>query len=408
MTFLGWDALQTLEINGEEHSAHASGEDCYLQPWLRALLSGATRLTALSIVADSIPWPPVLGLIPIRQLEISMRWVKPWLDVITADLSLCSSLEALKIADIGIRDHKQSMGLPDLLLHDISTLQRVELIGWYPKERFMLPPGCLLRMVLNLTAAEWEDLQGKACSTSMLYLSGLDVQAWPAGIQSMSKLQFLALHSSSMKDQDLAMLRHIPYVYLDLKFYSTFTLSSGSWQSLQICGALGFKIDFSDADSFVRDSGQFYFEGSSFFNKYTEGTFKVLSEACTRQGVAYHQCVYEKAREYASDMGIASFSSVELCKTLEHDTSGIHRHERLLHLHGYWPDRGTYPELYKLDQQHCWPAHASSGAFVRGRSVQTERSRPMEVFRGLLGDPYASHSVSVDDSCTITAVGTEL
>ena len=407
VTCLGWDALQTIEINGKppgKHSDHASAEYCYLQHWLSALLLGAKRLTALSVVADSVPWSPVLRSLSIRQLELSMPWVKPWLNVITADLSMCSSLEALKIADIGIRDHKQSMELPDLLLHDISTLQSVEFLGWYPQEKFTLPPGCLLRMVLFLEDTQWEELQRKACCASMLYLSCLDAQAcqWPAGIHSMSNLQFLALHCARMEHEDLAMLQHIPHVYLDVKWYSSFTLSSGSWQSLQIYGTFGFKVEFSDADFFVRESGQFYFECSKLYSQCTEETFGVLHAACSRQGLACYHCVHAKAAEYAGDMEIASLSNVKLCKTLENETSGIHHHEKLLHLHGYWPDRGAYPELYRQDQQHsCWPAYASSDAVVRAKSVQTERTRPMEVFRGRLGDPYAQNIVCVDASCTI-------
>ena len=108
-----------IEIHSNEESGVASAEEYYLQIWLLTLLLGAKNLTSLSIVADSIPWLPVLGLLSIRQLEISVRWVKPWLNVITADLSLCSSLEALKIVDTDISKHDYSRELPDLLLDDV-------------------------------------------------------------------------------------------------------------------------------------------------------------------------------------------------------------------------------------------------------------------------------------------------
>ena len=218
---------------------------------------------------------------------------------------------------------------------------------------------------------------------SMLYLSCM-VNAWPAGIQDMSDLQFLALHCISIQDQDLAVLQHIPHVYLDLRWHSRFLLTSGSWQSLQIRGMFGFQVTFSDADHFVRETKQFYFESRDL---YSTDVYEVLRAACTRQGVACHQCEHTRAVEYSGDKKFISLSNVKLCKTHEDGTSGTHHdHKKLLHLHGYWPDRGAYPELYRQDQQPShWPSRARSPAVMQHECVQRAKSDFLDVFRGLLG-----------------------
>ena len=343
-------ALQTLAMQSEDKQAYASKEQCHLQPWISALLMGARKLTSLSIAADGIPWPPMLGLLSITQLEISMCQTKPWIKTIAADLSFCSCLESLKIADTEIRHHRSSMDLPDLFLQDITTLQSVELVGWYPKGKLTLPPGCLLRMVLLLDTARWERLQRKASLTSMLYLSCMDMLAFPAGLWAMSGLQYLALHCKDMQDQDLAALKHIPHVYLGFESFSTFRLTSGSWQSLHLHGPAGFSIHFSNADTFVRYTKRFHYEGISMT---AEGMQGVLQEACRRQDVAYYQCVHRLTCEgLRTEITMTSLSNVKLCRAPGHEKISMLdvQHDNLLHLHDYWPNRAAYPELYKQGQ----------------------------------------------------------
>ena len=348
--------------------------ECYFQSWISALLTSATQLTSLTIAADGVPWTSVMGLLSIRQLEISMCQIKPWLRSIAADLSFCSCLESLKIVDIEIRDHGNSMDLPDLFLHNVATLQSVDLIGWYPKKNLTLPPGCLLRMVLLLDTARWDRWQRKAWPTSMLYLSCMDSRPLPTCLQPMSSLQYLALHCRDMQNQDLAALQHIPHVYLGLESFSTFqlTIRSGSWQSFQLHGAAGFSIEFSDADSFVRDTRRFHFEGNDLT---AEGLLGVLQEACIRQNVTLHHCVHRLTRDgHPSGGKIASLSNVKMCRTRGHDKVDhlsareiYGQHDKLLHLHGYWPDRAAYPELYRQS--------TATGVFAYSRKLRCSRSK---------------------------------
>lgn len=140
----------------EEQSGYGSTLGGYLQPWISALLLHSRSLKSLHVLADGVPWVPVLRELAIKELRINMRWVKPWLNVIMADLSLCSCLERLSIVDTALND-KVSVDLPDLLLHGVATLQSVDLYNWYPNKIFTVPTGCLLRMVLKLEQhAMWQ------------------------------------------------------------------------------------------------------------------------------------------------------------------------------------------------------------------------------------------------------------
>lgn len=137
--------MQILDIHTEDLDMSATSDKKYHQYWISALLSGSTNLTSLSMVADGIPWTPVLGLLPLRHLELTMRWVQPWLDVIVTDLSFCSCLESLTITDGFEEPYRISTNLPGLCLHDVATLKNVELCGWFPTEDFLLPSGCLVQ-----------------------------------------------------------------------------------------------------------------------------------------------------------------------------------------------------------------------------------------------------------------------
>ncbi|CAL5225523.1 g8354 [Coccomyxa viridis] len=134
------DYLSKLNLHIEEANGGSYAE-ADLQCWTLALLVKSTKLELLSVYTDGIPWLPVLGLLHIRHLELIMKDVKPWLDVILTDLSLCSCLETLKIADERVDNNYHSKRLPDLLLREVATLKSVELVGWYPKQEVTLPQG---------------------------------------------------------------------------------------------------------------------------------------------------------------------------------------------------------------------------------------------------------------------------
>ncbi len=242
------------------------------------------------------------------------------------------------------------MDLPALLLHKITTLQNVELIGWCPKGKFTLPPKCLLRMVLLLDIERWERLQRKAWPPSMLYLSCAHLRVLPATFQKIVESAIPSSALQDMRDQDLAALKHIPHVYLGLQSFSTFRLTNGSWRSLHLHGPAGFSIDFSCADAFVKYTRRFHFEGISMT---AEGMQGVLQEASMRQDVALHQCVHTLTCEgLPTEITMTSLSNVKLCRAPEYEKLSMIdvQHDKVMHLHGYWPDRAAYPELYKQEQ----------------------------------------------------------
>ena len=315
--------------------------DEYFQSWMSALLLGATKLTSLSVVADGVPWPPVLGLLSLRHLELIMAFEKPWLNVILADLSLCPCLETLKLVDDAFDEGLLSTSLPDLYLHDVTTLTNVDFLGWYPWDRFTLPPGCLLRLRMVLDSpADWHQWQRRGCSTSMLFLVCTKLRAWPTGIQEMSGLRFLNLHCMRMQDQDLAALQQIPHITLQFTEFSTLQLSGGSWQSLQIQGEGGFQVSFSSADQFVRGTTRFLFVCPS---REAGELCRVLRAACTRQGVTCHECEHlQGQRGHPDGVSVARISNVKLC-----EKAAAVEHEQLIPLDGHmWPHRDHYPELY--------------------------------------------------------------
>lgn len=328
-----WLLLQNLDIRELEPSGLSAGEE-YVQRWVLALLLGSTELTSLSMVADCVPWTPVLGVLQLQHLELTLRDDKPWLEDLMADLSLCPCLETLKIADEGFWYDTPSKDLPDLLLCEVATLKSVELLGWYPKGDFTLPEGCLLRWLVVLDTIEWEEWQQKECPASMLLLMCMDLQEWPTGIQETSGLQFLDLYCTDLEDQDLAALQHISHVKLAFQEFSTFLLTGGSWQSLQISGEAGFTVNFFTPDAFVRGTERFLFKSPS---EQAGDLFDVLRAACMRQGVACHE--FEHAPGYPDGIKYARLSNVKLCR-------GPDNRDSLLELDEYWPSRANFPELY--------------------------------------------------------------
>ena len=339
--------MQNLHIEEANGGSYAEAD---LQCWTLALLVKSTKLELLSVYTDGIPWLPVLGLLHIRHLELIMKDVKPWLDVILTDLSLCSCLETLKIADERVDNNYHSKRLPDLLLREVATLKSVELVGWYPKQEFTLPQGCVLRLAAVLcTPALWEELQARGCPLSMLYLACIQLQAWPRGVPLMSDLQYLELYCSSMHNQDLAALQHIPHLCLRFEKYSTFHMISGTWRSFQITGDGGLSIKFSNVDAFVRGTERFLLECGN--SAETEKLYKVLRAACMRQGVGCHECTHLRTLQWRTDELIVCLSNVDQCtpaflaRSRSIPEAG-RNHKRIIRTDKLWPSKEAYPELY--------------------------------------------------------------
>lgn len=258
-----------------------------------------------------------------------------------ANLSFCSCLETLQTEDSAIHSDAPSKNLPDVSLRGVATLKRVTVLGWHPKNKFTLPPGCLLGLAVVLeTQAQWEEWQRKGCPTTLLYLMCMKLRAWPAGIADVSGLQYLELHSTRMKDQDLAALQHIPRVFVYVKKSSSFLLTTGSWQRLEVSGRHGFSLKISNVDAFVRGTKQFQFVNLS---HQASGMYGNLRAACMRQGVACHECEHPpRCPGDLDSITVVRLSNVKVCRAPEREFVG---HD---HLTPIWKGRlwASYPELY--------------------------------------------------------------
>lgn len=330
--------VQDLDIEDVYDFGFPSIHDSYLQHWISVLLLGATKLTSLSLCIHGPSWTPVLGLLSLRQLELTMHCTQPGLKNIVADVTSCTGLETLKITEERGGCHV-SPDLPDLCLHTMANLKSVELLGWCPDDRFTLPPGCVLRLAVDLERrTPWKRIQAKHHTISMLCLRCMAMKAWPVGIQEASGLQYLSLYCKRMKDQDLAALRHIPHVRLVFEKHSTFLLTRGAWRSLEIRGDAGFDISSSNAEEFVRDTERFLFDSTS---QEAGNTYARVHEACLWEGVACHEGSYTigppgrmKSMSQCSNVDLWSATkNAVACK----DNSCIWHHESLIERDAFWP-----------------------------------------------------------------------
>ena len=258
-----------------------------------------------------------------------------------ADLSFCSCLETLCIKDGALGRDLPSKNLPAVSLRGVATLKRVEVRGWYPKDAVTLPSGCLLGLAVVLeTQAQWEAWQRKGCQTTLLFLTCMKLRAWPAGISNMSGLQYLELHSTRMRDQDLAALQHIPRVFVYMKEFSSFLLTTGTWQRLEITGRAGFSLTISNVDAFVRGTKQFQFVNIS---HQAGEMYKDLRAACMRQGVACHECEHPPRQEGDRDsITMVRLSNVKVCRAPERDFIGHDSLTPIINGHRW----AAYPEMY--------------------------------------------------------------
>lgn len=255
----------------------------------------------------------MLRLVPLKELELKLQGAQPWLPTFLADISYCSTLESLKITAGEPDIVSQSALLPDVYLNAMPNLKHVELEGWYPGHNLSLPPGCLLRLHIacgpSLVWGEGQAFESIKQHTLVLCLADLLVADWPCEIQAFERLRYLELWwGRSTEELDLARLKHIPHVRLRLYSYAELSLTSISWQSLEILAARGdFKIAFSDVSAFVRGTKEIIFSCSD-SDEETHLMMESIQDACRRHGV---EC-YVSCRQYLKDAEYDGYNYITL------------------------------------------------------------------------------------------------
>lgn len=264
-----------------------------LQQWEQALLWGSANLEALMIWAYAAPCPPVLGCLPkLRYLELTLPKSEAWLGHFFVDLSFCSCLESFRIfqpAYLAVEARK----LPEVQLSALTKLKRVELVGWLPEVEFNLPPDCKLNVtVVCGKMCPWEE-QSEIMQRhlTVLWLDDLGLQEWPAGLEHLSRLQFLSLRCKGFLEQDLAVLKAIPLFDLYFDGMASLTLTDGIWRSLEVHGRRGLCIAFTDADAFVRGTERFLFVSTGDV-EISQPMCASIRGACSRQSKGCYQCRY--------------------------------------------------------------------------------------------------------------------
>lgn len=226
----------------------------------------------------------------LQHLELKISEPQPWLGGLLADLSHCPTLERFKLVGHKPHSEKESLSLPDLDLHAMPKLKHVELEGWFPNHDFSLPPDCLLRLhVACWPTLLWEQHSDSIrLHTTVLWLAE-GVPYWPR-FQGFQNLQYLFLEQwecGHMEALDLGDLKDIPHVRMYLVGHTEFSLSAGSWQSLEIAGIQGFSIAFSDADAFVRGT-TFLFAIFEAQDAAYEDLKRALQVACSKNAVDFY------------------------------------------------------------------------------------------------------------------------
>ena len=166
-----------------------------------------------------------------------------------------------------------------------------------------LPPQAKAHSPAGLPAEAADDLcpntvwgkhwKGIERHLSVLWLAEGLIDSWPAGLeQNFSRLQYLALvfqACDALNLLDLAVLRTVPHVKLGLACQAAFSLSAGTWQSLEIFSVEDpFHIAFSDVDMFVRGTTNFLFSRAR-SDQQTKSMFWSIQSACLRNVVKCYE-----------------------------------------------------------------------------------------------------------------------
>lgn len=183
------------------------------QRWVRALLLGASSLTALKSSLNILPWVPVLQHLPLRHLElnVSLRNVHKVHDLFADGVSSCLTLESLKcVGRLHSKAEETIIRLPGMQLHGTPSLQHVRFEECIPGHAFSLPAGCALFLDVACGDKLWLEQEEKFWEhTTVLRYSMSCYKEWPPGILGFSHLQYLELSTSQeLIGQNLADLQH--------------------------------------------------------------------------------------------------------------------------------------------------------------------------------------------------------
>ena len=265
---------------------------CCFCPWIEALLQSATKLTALSILANMAMRPVALRpLRALRQLELVLSELGPrMLSQLVAEIPYCCALEMLTLQHVESPpewSYRNDVALPDMCLDTMPALRHVQLEGCFPAGRFRLPPACTVRLDAVLME---DELCGQLCikgrkalaaSLRLLTLGQSCLEAWPAELRQLRKLHYLELRYEECAPAqplqlDLIALKDIPHVALRFERAAELRYTGGAWKSIRISGAC---VDFANVDDFVLGTGSFFITCMA---ELSAPMIELIIEACRR------------------------------------------------------------------------------------------------------------------------------
>ena len=264
---------------------------------MQQLLADFTHLEALRISSDAnhyLPSMPAGNLLSLRHVELALSDDPDRLEPFLIGLSFCSKLESLKITDTNVNLSGSMSHVPCFSIFGPASLRQIELLGVVPGIMIRLPSQCLLRLSASQHSPShlWESYQDSIKDfTSVLWLHQESSEAWPAGLQNFSRLQYLQLTCTQVIGLDLADISHIPHVRMDVTDLAILNLTGGAWQSLKVHSRHELFVTFSDVDAFVTGTQQFLFSGGRSLAQL-KAAFAPIEDACKKQGVPYYQCQY--------------------------------------------------------------------------------------------------------------------
>ena len=132
------------------------------QPWVQKLLLGAGSLAVLSTHICTIPHSPTLQHLPLRHLEVVVSSREEWLEGFFGDVSLCCTLESLRIVyDAALERYGvvDAIKLPSMQLQSMPSLKRVRLDNCFSRRELALPAEASVFLdALRLCYLRWQEL----------------------------------------------------------------------------------------------------------------------------------------------------------------------------------------------------------------------------------------------------------
>ena len=131
---------------------------------------------------------------------------------------------------------------------------------------------------------------------------------WPAGLELLSRLQYLQYKCDGSMDQDLALLKAIPHVDLRIGGTASLSLTDGVWQSLNV-HAKDLRIAFTDVDAFVRGTEKSIFHSTGAVH-ISQPICEAVRGSCSRQLKACYQCTYRRRSRGVPDIRLCNCEDV--------------------------------------------------------------------------------------------------